>query len=161
MDALNRLFDQGFFLFFQYTDPRREIWHYPLGVVEGSLRSIHAVTSKGEVKQVYLHAMPAGTHAQHGTSEQIEPVQHRYWMLRVAWIVFIASVFAGFLILHMLGLHLSRTAVRVFGIGYFLCGALALMVFSIAYWHCPVCKNEFSRQSGGKYCEHCNTKFNH
>jgi hypothetical protein len=136
-----------------------EIWHYPLGVVDGSLHSIHAVVAQGEVKQVYMHAIPAGTYVQQGTAEQIELIRHRYWLLRVVWMVFIGSVFAGFLVPHALGLHLSPAAVRVFGIGYFLCGGLALGVFSIVYWRCPVCKNEFSRQSGGKYCEHCNTRF--
>jgi hypothetical protein len=136
-----------------------EIWHYPLGVVEGSLRSIHAVTNNGKVNQVYIHAIPAGTHVQHGTPEQIELIRHRYWVLRVVWIAFIITVFAGFLIPHALSLHLPPAALRIFGIGYVLCGGLALGVFSIVYWRCPVCKNEFSRQSGGKRCEHCNTKF--
>src|SRR5690349_9131974 len=69
-----------------------EIWHYPLGVVEGSLHSIHAVTSGGEVKQVYMHAMPCGDYVQQGTPEQIALIQHRYWVLRVASVFFIGSV---------------------------------------------------------------------
>jgi hypothetical protein len=145
----------------EHKVPQRdeEIWHYPLGVVEGSLRSIHAVTSNRKVKEVYMHAMPAGTHVQQGTSEQIELIQHRYWILRVVWLVFLGSVFAGLMIPHALGLHLSPAVARIFGIGYFLCGGFVLIVFSSVFWRCPVCKNEFSRQSGGKYCEHCNTKF--
>jgi hypothetical protein len=138
----------------------REIWHFPLGVVEGLLYSIHAVTCKGALNEAYMHAMPAGTHVQQGTREQIEQIRHRSWVLRVVWIAFIGSVLAGLLIPHGLGLHPSRATVRLFGVGYFLCGGLALGIFSIVYWRCPVCKNEFSRQSGGKYCEHCNTKFN-
>ena len=137
----------------------REIWHFPLGVVQGSLYSIHAVTSNGELNEAYLHAMPAGAYEQKATPEQNDMIKHRYRVLRSAWVIFMGSVFAALLVPHALDLHPSRTTIRVVGIGYVLCGGLALGIFSIVYWRCPVCRNEFSRQSGSNYCEHCKTKF--
>jgi hypothetical protein len=79
-----------------------------------------------------MHAMRCGAYAPQGTPEQSALIQHRSWVLRVVWLVFMGTVFAGLLIPHALGLHPSRTAVRVFGIGYFLCGALALVVFTVS-----------------------------
>jgi hypothetical protein len=106
-----------------------------------------------------MHAVPCGTYVQQGTPEQIELIQHRYWALRVIWIAFMGIAFAVFLIPHAFDFRLSRAAVRLFAIGYLLCGGLGLAIFSIVYWRCPVCKNEFCRQSGGTRCEHCKTKF--
>jgi hypothetical protein len=36
-----------------------DIWHYPLGFAGGFLYSIHAVTTRNDLSQLYMHMEPA------------------------------------------------------------------------------------------------------
>jgi hypothetical protein len=41
------------------TAPGMEIWHYPLGVADGKLHSIHVSVFPDRTFQVYMHMEPA------------------------------------------------------------------------------------------------------
>ena len=99
------------------------------------------------------------THMQQGTPEESRQVRHRTKVLKIVWLTFMGIAFGTLMIRHLFDLHFSPTATKLFGYGYVICGGLALAVFSSLYWRCPVCRGEFTRQSGDKYCEKCGTKY--
>lgn len=97
-----------------------------------------------------------------GTPEQGKLIRHHQKVLRIVWFVYGGIALGTVLIAHGFGLDVSPVVRKVFGLGYVLGGGIALAVFSSFYSCCPVCKTEFSRQSGAggsKYCEKCDTKF--
>lgn len=96
---------------------------------------------------------------QQGTSDQIRQVRHHRKVLTIVWLAFLGIAFATLMIRYLFDIHFSLIATKLFGYGYIICGGLALAIFSSFYSRCPVCKSEFTRQSGDKYCEKCDTKY--
>ena len=90
------------------------------------------------------------------TPEQIEFVRRRRKTAPIIAKTYLAIAFVGFMILHLS--DAERLTRKVFAWS-FLSGGIALVIFFAYYWRCPVCKESFSRQSGGKYCERCETQF--
>jgi|SRR6185369_7761707 len=93
-----------------------------------------------------------------GTPEQIELIRHRRKLLPIVWVTYMGIVFATLMIRYLLDLQATPITIKIFAYG-FIGGAVALFIFSAYYWRCPVCKEMFSKQSGGKYCERCKTRF--
>ena len=93
-----------------------------------------------------------------GTPKQIELIRHRRKVLPVVWRVYVGIVFATFMVRYLLDLHATPLTFKMFAYGFIGCAA-ALFIFTAYYWRCPVCKEMFSTQSGGKYCERCKTQF--
>lgn len=97
-----------------------------------------------------------------GTPEQGKLIRHHEKVLRVIWFAYGGVILGTLLIVYVFGLDVSPIARKVFGLGYVLGGGIALAVFSSFYSRCPVCKTEFSRQSGSSksmYCKKRDTKF--
>jgi hypothetical protein len=92
---------------------------------------------------------------QRGSSEQTKLVQHRRKLLPIICKVYGVLLFASLVALSQ---HGTPKMLRVFAAGI-LYGTFPLVLFLLWYWRCPVCKRAFSRQSGSKYCENCNTSF--
>ncbi|HWX22470.1 MAG TPA: hypothetical protein VN578_21425 [Candidatus Binatia bacterium] len=90
-----------------------------------------------------------------GTPDEIEFIRRRHKVLTIIRKSFLPIAVSGILTMQLLDTPVAR---KVIGYGL-LFGCAALGIFWSFYWRCPVCKKEFSRQSGGKYCEHCETKF--
>ena len=90
------------------------------------------------------------------TPEQIRQVQHRRKIAPTICKVYGVMLFGSFV---MLSQHGVPFVLRVAGIGI-VYGTVPFALFIIFwYWRCPVCKSGFSRQSGGKCCEKCGTRF--
>jgi hypothetical protein len=134
----------------------REIWHYPLGVVGGSLYSIHVVAGEGALNEAYMHATPAGDFTPQATPEQKEFVRRRRKRAPIIARTYLAIVLFGFMVLHLSGAERFARKVVAWS---FLSGGIGLAIFFAYYWKCPVCGEGFSRQSGGKYCARCKTQF--
>ncbi len=92
------------------------------------------------------------------TPEQIEQVRHIRKVMVTVWLTAMGCFFAFMMIRYLFDLHLSPFWARLVSYGV-IGGGIGLVIFSIVYDRCPVCKSPFTRQTGHKYCEKCGTKY--
>ena len=92
------------------------------------------------------------------TPKQIEQVRHIRKVMVTVWLTALGSFFASMMIPYLFDLHLSPFWGRLLSCGV-IGGGLGLAIFSIVYWRCPTCRSPFTKQSGDKYCEKCDTKY--
>src|SRR5688572_27511172 len=96
-----------------------------------------------------------------GTPEQIKIVRHRrkVWLVVCSTIVLLSITPPLIVLKHF---TTSATVHALFVVWFkfgWICGGVLILICTKVYWRCPTCRREFSKGSGGKFCDHCNTRF--